>query len=122
MSTLTAWADRLAEGRMLVAGDFNVGFPIGRDGLPFYARRVARTWEAIGLVSVYHAYFEVEMGQESRATFFDKGRRTLGWHIDYVLVHRDQLHRIRSVEVGDYWDWVLTGRSDHVPLIVDIDW
>jgi Endonuclease/Exonuclease/phosphatase family len=122
VSTLRAWADQLARGRMLVAGDFNVGFPIGRDGGSLYAKRVARAWEAIGLVSVYHSYFEVEMGHESRATFFDKRRRTLGWHIDYVLVHRDLAHRIRNVEVGDFWEWVLTGRSDHVPLIVDIDW
>jgi endonuclease/exonuclease/phosphatase family metal-dependent hydrolase len=107
---------------MLVAGDFNVGFPIAREGWSVYARRVAQMWESIGLVSVYHSYFDVEIGQESRATFFDERRRTLGWHIDYVLVHRDQLHRVRNVEVGDFWDWVATGRSDHVPLVVDIDW
>ena len=106
----------------LVAGDFNVGFPISRDGRTRYPRQVARTWEAQGLASVYHAFFDVAMGQESRPTFFDERRRQLGWHIDYVLIHTAQLHRVRNVELGDYWEWVASGRSDHVPLIIDLDW
>ena len=121
-ASLTAWADELAGGRMIVAGDFNVGFPVGREGRTRHVRRLVHTWERLGLVSAYHAFFEVQMGQESRPTFFDERRRQLGWHIDYVLVHRDQAHRIRSVELGDYWEWVAPGRSDHVPLIVDFDW
>jgi hypothetical protein len=121
-ATLSAWADLLAEGRMLVAGDFNVGFPIARDSRPRYARQLVRAWEALGLVSVYHSFFEVQMGEESRATFFDERRRELGWHIDYILIHREQLHRVRNVELGDFWEWVASGRSDHVPLILDLDW
>ncbi len=54
--------------------------------------------------------------------FFDERRRKLGWHIDYVLMHREQLHRVRNVELGDFWEWVASGRSDHVPLIIDLDW
>ncbi|HWE55918.1 MAG TPA: endonuclease/exonuclease/phosphatase family protein [Acidimicrobiales bacterium] len=121
-ATLSAWADELAEGTMVVAGDFNVGFPIGRDGRTRYARQLVRLWSELGLVSVYHHFFDTEMGQESRPTFFDERRRQLGWHIDYVLIHRDQVARVRGVELGDYWEWVESGRSDHVPLIVDLDW
>jgi hypothetical protein len=121
-ATLSAWADVLANGHMVVAGDFNVGFPIAREGQTRYARKLVRTWEGLGLASVYHSFFDVEMGQESRATFFDERRRELGWHIDYTLIHRDQLHRVRNVELGDYWEWVATGHSDHVPLIIDLDW
>jgi hypothetical protein len=121
-ATLSAWADVLAKGEMLVAGDFNVGFPIARDGRSGYARQLVRAWEALGLVSVYHFYFDVQMGQESRGTFFDERRRELGWHIDYILMHREQLHRVRNVELGDFWEWVASGRSDHVPLIIDLDW
>jgi hypothetical protein len=121
-ATLSAWADVLATGQMVVAGDFNVGSPIARDGRMRYARQLTRTWAALGLVSVYHYFFDVQMGQESRATFFDERRRDLGWHIDYVLVHREQLHRVRNVEIGDYWEWVASGRSDHVPLVIDLDW
>jgi hypothetical protein len=121
-ATLSAWGDVLANGHMLVAGDFNVGFPIARDGQVWYAKQLVRTWEALGLVSVYHSFFEAQMGQESRATFFDERRRKLGWHIDYILIHRKHLHRVRNVELGDFWEWVATGRSDHVPLILDLDW
>jgi endonuclease/exonuclease/phosphatase family metal-dependent hydrolase len=121
-ATLSAWADVLAKGQMLVAGDFNVGFPVARDGHRRYARQLVRTWEALGLVSVYHSYFDVRMGQESRATFFDERRRELGWHVDYILMHRDQLHRVRNLELGDFWEWVASGRSDHVPLIIDLEW
>lgn len=122
VATLSAWADVLAGGQMLVAGDFNVGFPIAREGRTRHARQLVRAWEALGLVSVYHSFFDVQMGEESRATFFDERRRELGWHIDYVLIHREQLHRVRNVELGDFWEWVASGRSDHVPLIVDLDW
>jgi hypothetical protein len=121
-ATLSAWADELANGEMVVAGDFNVGFPVAREGRSRHTRQVVRTWEALGLVSVYHSFFDVQMGQESRPTFFDERRRELGWHIDYVLIHRAQLHRVRNVELGDFWEWVASGRSDHVPLIVDLDW
>lgn len=122
IATLTAWADVIATGQMIVAGDFNVGFPISRDGRTQYAKRLVLTWEQLGLVSAYHYFFDVQMGQESRPTFFDERRRKLGWHIDYVLMPRDQLHRLRNVELGDFWEWVDSGRSDHVPLIIDLDW
>jgi hypothetical protein len=122
IATLAAWQDVLAHGQMLVVGDFNVGFPVARDGRTQHVRRLVRTWQQLGLVSVYHSFFDVKMGDESRPTFFDERRPNLGWHIDYVLMHRDQLHRIRNVEVGDFWEWVDSGRSDHVPLIVDLDW
>ena len=110
------------DGKMLVAGDFNVGFPIARDGRTRYAKQLARAWETLGLVSVYHWFFDVQMGEESRPTFFDERRRQQGWHIDYILMHRDQLHRVRNLELGDFWEWVASGRSDHVPLILDVDW
>jgi hypothetical protein len=122
IATLNAWEEMLASGQMVVAGDFNVGFPIARDGRTQHARRLVRTWEQLGLVSVYHHYFDVQMGQESRPTFFDERRRRLGWHIDYVLMHRQHLHRVRNVELGDFWEWVESGRSDHVPLIIDFEW
>jgi hypothetical protein len=121
IATLTAWEDVLASGQMLVASDFNVGFPVARDGRTHYAR-VIRTWEKLGLVSLYHHFFDVQMGEESRPTFFDERRSQLGWRIDYVLMHQQQLHRVRNVELGDFWEWVEFGRSDHVPLIIDLDW
>ena len=121
-ATLTAWADVLVEGQMIVAGDFNVGFPIAREGRAYHARRVVKTWEELGLVSAYHHFFDVRMGDESRPTFFDERNSQKGWHIDYVLIHQDQLHRLRNVELGDYWEWVDSRQSDHVPLIIDLDW
>ena len=122
VASLDAYADLLDAGDMIVAGDFNIGQPAqglaGSDG-----GSVARTrWEELGLVSVYHAFHGEPFGAASRSTYFHQRKEAAGWHIDYVLIHRSRMDRVRDVHVGTFQDWVAPGHSDHVPLIVDLDW
>ena len=79
-------------------------------------------WESLGLVSLYHAFFNEPFGAASRSTYFHRRTASVGWHIDYVLIHESRLESVLNAEVGSYEDWVATGLSDHVPLIVDLDW
>jgi hypothetical protein len=122
IASLNAYADLLTDGNMIVAGDFNIGQPAGgvagKDG-----SAAARTlWESFGLISLYHAFFNEPFGAATRSTYFHQRKASAGWHIDYVLIHHSRLCRVMDVQVGSHQDWVATGLSDHVPLIVDLDW
>ena len=52
-------------------------------------------------------------------TYYHWRRRDLPWHIDHVFVRRDWTDGI-ATSVGSYDDWVATGHSDHVPVVVDL--
>jgi hypothetical protein len=56
-------------------------------------------------------------------TFYWRARSPDGptYHIDYVFVPRTSLGRLRSVTIGSRGDWIATGLSDHVPVIVDLE-
>jgi exonuclease III len=98
---------------VVVAGDFNVD---GRsNGFALLDRRL----RDLGLHSVYHRYFGEPMGAEVQATYFHQRDRMRPFHIDFCFVSADLAERIELVEVGGYDDWVATGHSDHVPLIVE---
>ncbi len=122
VATLDAWGDVLVRGEMIVAGDFNVGFAVGRSTVHPRLARVQAAWEALGLVSAYHAFTGEDFSVPSQATYFHRDNRAEGWHIDYVLVPQARLGGLRQVAVGVYDDWIGKGRSDHTPIVVDVDW
>ena len=120
--TLAAWADVLADGQMLVAGDFNVGFPVARDGQTRHARQCRTN---LGSARTRQRLPRLLRGGDGPGEPADVLRRTTPTAGLAHRLHphpREQLHRIRHVELGDYWEWVASGRSDHVPLIIDLDW
>ena len=122
IASLDAYADELADGDMIVAGDFNIGqggAGMDPDTRPSPTRAA---WERLGLVSVYHAFHREPFGAATRPTYFHRRKLDDPWHIDYVLVHEARLGRVTDVRVGTYEEWVAPGHSDHVPLVVDIDW
>lgn len=122
VATLTTWSDRITAGDMIVAGDLNVGPALGRP-TDLSALEVARAcWESLGLVSAYHAVTAEHLATPSRATYFHRRRPDEGWQIDYVLVPRARREAIRHVTVGSFDAWVAAGYSDHVPVVVDLDW
>jgi len=121
IASLDAHAYDLARGDVIVAGDFNVGQSLGT-GQPGMVEPVRRRWEELGLVSVYHALREEPVGQATVATHFHKRKRESAFVVDYVLIHESRLSRVDDVQVGTYGDWVATGLSDHVPIVVDLHW
>jgi hypothetical protein len=124
LATLSAWADDLAAGDMVVAGDFNMGHPTNPAGQKPWLSRAQALWTDIGLVSAYHVFTGEEISRATRATYYHQYQRAQGWHIDWVLIHRCRLPFLRSVTVGGYDEWTAAAapaRSDHVPVIVDLD-
>jgi endonuclease/exonuclease/phosphatase family metal-dependent hydrolase len=70
------------------------------------------------LVSAYHRHFDEAFGFETRNTYFYRGNRSPGFHIDYCFLPGAWASQIGDVQVGSFEDW--QDVSDHVPLIVDI--
>jgi hypothetical protein len=73
----------------------------------------------LGLESAYHAFLREAHGQESRPTHYFHWDEQQPFHIDYCFIPRRWLELVQRVEVPNYADW--SGRSDHRPLIVDVD-
>ena len=110
-------------GPTILAGDFNHN--VFWDHLYSQDKRHARTLvaaEQAGLVSAYHHARSEAQGEESEKTFFRRGAgaHRRAHYIDYAFIPAEWLPRLAAVTVGSEKDWVLTGRSDHVPVTVDI--
>jgi exonuclease III len=108
---------------VVVAGDFNVA---GRG--PAW-REIQRRLAGLGLVSAYHHATGEGFGVESAATYYHHRKPSAPFHIDFCfvsphLLQRSFQHELESsfqhVSVGSFDDWVGTGISDHVPVLVDL--
>jgi endonuclease/exonuclease/phosphatase (EEP) superfamily protein YafD len=115
---IDAWADELAAGRTIVAGDFNsiAQGPSGRA----HARNIAR-FEELGMRSGYHAHAKQEHGSEAAMTlqWVARGRIRQGYHCDYVVVPESLLSQVTAVTVGPVEEWIDSRLSDHCPVLVD---
>ena len=111
-----AFGDLIAQMPTVLLGDFNTGPKLGASYIKGGAifGRLAN----LGLVSAYHAHHELEHGQERHATYFHRFKADDPWHIDYCLVSRSLLPRVREVHVGTDEPWAK--RSDHRPLSVTL--
>jgi exodeoxyribonuclease III len=117
LATLTAcasvWDRKLP---LVVVGDFNTsGSPGKHQKGHMELVRVLR--DKFGIVSAYHAHFDVEFGAERHPTHYWRRSCDAPWHIDYCFVPESWASTIRSVEVGSFEAWT---DSDHRPLTVDL--
>lgn len=116
---------------VVVAGDFNV------DGKVAGWRKIQPRLAALGLVSAYHHYTGEGFGLESAPTYFHQRKSTAPFHIDFCFLSEHLLGQVseqglrqvsgqvleqsfQHVSLGSFDDWVATGVSDHVPLVVDL--
>src|SRR5262245_39889668 len=119
LRTLDAHAARLREGRAIVMGDFNSGIKLrGRRTVSAGHQKIVNACSALGLVSAYHAFNNVEHAREKHATYYHQYKSTQPWHIDYCFVPTAWLKGLVNVRVlnGKIW----ADHSDHRPLIVDL--
>jgi endonuclease/exonuclease/phosphatase family metal-dependent hydrolase len=121
LSALDTYGALLKSGPAVVVGDFNSAAVFDRKKHPARSHRalVARLRDEFGLVSAYHAHHQLGHGEERHATYFHHWKQDMPFHLDYCFVPADWVQRIRSVDVGTWSAW--EGRSDHRPLVVDID-
>jgi exodeoxyribonuclease-3 len=120
---LATYRSFLAEGTVVVAGDFNNNVIWHRPGWRMNHGKAVATLEGLGLVSAYHAVRDEAQGSESEPTLYWRDRRKDGptYHIDYVFLPRLWLDRVSEVSVGCFEDWCGARLSEHVPVAVTID-
>lgn len=94
---------------MVVMGDLN---------LTAKSEAVRIFYEELGLVSAYHAFHRVAPGEERDPTHFWRWQRTSPWHIDFCLVPKDWVAKIRDVKTGAFREWT---DSDHRPVTITLD-
>lgn len=101
------------EGPVVLAGDFNA---------PITTTAVAHT-ENVRLLAEHRLVgaYTVTRGTDTtrEPTYYRWLREEHPFHIDHVFVPEEWASRL-SMTVGSYEDWVLSRRSDHVPLLVDV--
>lgn len=80
---------------------------------------VVKQLEDKRIFSTYHIHHKQKQGSEEHPTFYMYRHSHRPYHIDYCFASEDLVVNLKSVEVGNYDDWIQY--SDHVPLIVDFD-
>jgi exodeoxyribonuclease III len=111
-------------GPVVVAGDFNNSVCWDKEGKPEHPGNfavTARRLSEVGLVSAYHQATELDYGAEADPTLYWQTNKIDGprYHIDYCFLPQDWTPDV-EVTLGTFTEWVGSGRSDHVPMIVDI--
>ena len=117
---LTKYRAFLSDGPAVMGGDLNNNVFWDKPGWRINHAKAVTTLNRLGLRSAYHSWMGEAQGEESIPRHYWRDRKKDGpvYHIDYGFVSRDM--RIENFEVGSFEDWVGTGLSDHVPLVLDV--
>jgi exonuclease III len=120
LDALDAHDEFLRAAPSVVVGDFNC-FAQWRGAAPSkrnaeLARRLTKDFR---LVSAYHRAPDYDPDVPERPTHFWRWREHHPFHIDYCFVPVEWSEAIRSVHIGAFSEqhW----RSDHRPVVVDLD-
>jgi exodeoxyribonuclease III len=116
---ISRYSDILEGEDAVVAGDFNVSGKTDRAGLLSFVRMMQ---ERFGLVSAYHTFTGLGIGEERDATLWWQGKESQPYHCDFVFV--PAAWAITNVEVGSFAEWGAAdamARSDHAPMIVSLE-
>jgi exodeoxyribonuclease-3 len=113
------YVDILRERPSVMVGDFNNHVCWDKPGKPSNMRNAVRLRAERGFASAYHTALGVDFGDEPEPTHYLQTRTEDGrtYHIDYCFVPTTAS---ATVSLGSFADWVGSGQSDHVPLIVDV--
>jgi len=103
------------DGPVVLAGDFNA--PVAAS-VATHRANVAALAER-GLVSAFEA---ARPGSDpmDAPTLYHQWKREKPFHVDHVFVPKPWVADI-CLTIGGYDDWVATKRSDHVPVVVDLE-
>ena len=120
---LTKYRTFLTDAPLAIAGDFNSNPIWDKPGWRNNHMKLVELLAKLGLVSAYHTVHEEAPGEETIPTLYWRDRKLDGptYHIDYVFLPQMWSERIEGLRVGNFNDWVGSGLSDHVPLILDVD-
>lgn len=106
-------------GPVVLAGDLNAPIRSSSASTRLHAANVDRLSEQ-GLVSAFNAARGEAADPLAEPTFFHRWNAAHPFHIDHVFVPTQWTDDIR-VAVGRFDEWVGAKRSDHVPVVVDLE-
>ncbi len=121
-SGLDAYAGFLRAAPGVVVGDFNSSPDFApKTGPRSHGALVAHLHDAFGLASAWHAHAAARGRSplDETPTLYFRWQERRPFHIDYCFVPAAWVPAIRDVRVGSFAEW--EGRSDHRPLLVDVD-
>lgn len=123
LRSLDVYREFCSDHPLVVAGDFNHNVIWDKSGRADNHAEMLSVFDSLGLVSAYHVNRSEVQGSETEPTIYWRNRTLDGpkYHIDYIFIPRAWVQHIVSVSLGGYNEWVGSGLSDHVPLIVDLD-
>lgn len=117
-SALVMLGSRPRKVPLLLAGDLNASaqgpHPVDHASNIENARR-------LGLISTYHSFRQLPHGSEEAMTlrWIGRGGVEQRYHCDFILADRSLNEKLMYVEVGDWDEWIVSGRSDHAPVVAD---
>ncbi len=119
---LSKYRGFLTERDTIIGGDFNNNAIWDRPGWRINHMTKVKMLDALGLASAYHAVRGEAPGEETEPTLYWRDRTRDGptYHIDYIFMPVGWLGNIERLEVGSFEQWVGSGFSDHVPLVLDL--
>jgi endonuclease/exonuclease/phosphatase family metal-dependent hydrolase len=120
LHALEVYADFLNSAPPVVIGDFNC-FPEWHGEAPSksHIELARRLRDDFSLVSAYHAAPAYDPLVSDAPTYFFRWDESRPFHIDYCFVPTSWRAAIRSVYVAGFREQAW--RSDHRPLVVDLD-
>lgn len=120
LTALDAYRDFLQDQPSIILGDFNSHWRWDatrtEDG---HARLVEVLDAEFGLVSAYHAHGNGCLPGDEEPTLYWQWKAHQPYHVDYCFIPRSWVPHVRAVQVGTFAGW--KGRSDHRPLIIDLE-
>ncbi len=113
-------AARVTDVPVVIAGDLNASAQ--GPNVAGHAANVALA-ASIGLVSLYHHANNVDHGSEDDMTlrWIGAGGQEYHYHCDFIFASTKLANATTSATVGDESEWIESGRSDHAPVVADIN-
>lgn len=104
----------------ILAGDFNQSVMFDKKRPPEQRfMQVLQDLRNLGLRSAWHENSGEDFGAEATPTLYWRWQRGATFHIDYAFV--SDAIKVHSAHLGSYDQYVASGLSDHVPLVVELD-
>jgi exonuclease III len=104
---------------IVLAGDFNSNTIWDQWDRWWNHSNVVQDLSELGIVSLYHSYFNEQQGKETKPTFFLQRNPAKPYHIDYIFASKALERRLSNFEIMDKEKWL--NYSDHLPVFCELN-